>query len=119
MPSIEKRIETEEIGDVTVVRFVNQRITDSDVIDLIGDQLCAIVDQDQRTKILLDFANVGYLSSAMLGKLLSLKKRIDKVQGQLRLCRIHGEILGIFSMTKLDKVFVIFADQGTALESFR
>ncbi|MBX9654498.1 STAS domain-containing protein [bacterium] len=119
MPPTQRRIETEEIGDVTVVRFVDRRILDEQNIQLIGDQLFALVDEDHRTKILLDFGSVEYLSSAALGKLLNLNKKVDKMQGQLRLCRIKPEILEVFQITRLDKVFSIYEDQGIALESFR
>jgi anti-sigma B factor antagonist len=119
MPPNGRQIETEEIGDVTVVRFVNRRILDDQVIQTIGDQLFALVDDQKRSKILLDFSAVDYLSSAALGKLLNLNRKIEKVRGQLRLCRIKPDILDVFQITKLDKVFRIFEDQGPALESFR
>lgn len=114
-----RRIETEEIGDVTVVRFVDRRILDEQNIQAIGDQLFALVDEEKRSKILLDFGSVEYLSSAALGKLLNLNRKVDKSHGQLRLCRIKPEILEVFQITRLDKVFSIFDDQGVALESFR
>ena len=41
MPPTQRRIESEEIGDVTVVRFVDRRILDEQNIQLIGDQLGA------------------------------------------------------------------------------
>lgn len=119
MATTGRRIETEEIGDVTVVRFVDRRILDEQNIQVIGDQLFALVDNERRTKILLDFGTVEYLSSAALGRLLNLNKKIEKVHGQLRLCRIKPEILDVFQITRLDKVFKIFDDQGVALESFR
>lgn len=114
-----RRIETEEIGDVTVVRFVDRRILDEENIRVIGDQLFSLVDDEKRSKILLDFGAVDYLSSAALGKLLNLNKKVDKSKGQLRLCRIKPDILEVFQITKLDKFFKIFEEQGQALESFR
>lgn len=119
MATTGRGIETEEVGDVTVVRFVDRRILDELSIQQIGDQLYSLVDDERRTKILLDFGTVEYLSSAVLGRLLNLKKKMDKVKGQLCLCRIKPDLLFIFVQTKLDKVFKIFNDQGTALESFR
>lgn len=119
MAPAQRRIETEEIGDVTVVRFVDRRILDEQNIQSIGEQLFSLVDDEKRNKILLDFGTVEYLSSAALGKLLNLNKKVERVRGQLRLCRIKPEILEVFQITRLDKVFNIFDDQGVALESFR
>ncbi len=67
-----RRIEVEDIGDVTVVRFVDRKIQDERNIDIIGEQLFSLVDEFGRRKLLLDFGNVESLSSAAVGKLITL-----------------------------------------------
>lgn len=113
-----RRIDIEEVGDVTVVRFLDKRILDETNIQLIGNQLFGLVDEDQRSKIVLDFTNVEYLSSAALGKLITLDKKVKAVKGKLRLCGIRPEIYEVFSITRLNKVFTIFDDQEKALDGF-
>ena len=70
-PPRRRRLEVEDIGDVTVVNFVDKKILDEQNIQVIGEQLFSLVDQEGRRKLLLNFGNVEYLSSAALGKLLS------------------------------------------------
>lgn len=110
-----RRIDIEEVGDVTVVRFVDKRILDETNIQIIGNQLFGLVDEDGRDKIVLDFSNVEYLSSAALGKLITLDKKVKAARGKLRLCGIRPEIYEVFAITRLNKVFNIFDDQEKAL----
>jgi anti-sigma B factor antagonist len=113
-----RRIEVEEVDDVSIVEFVDKRILDEQNIQLIGDQLFELVDDLGKKKLLLNFANVEYLSSAALGKLMTLNKKVKAAGGELRLANIKAEIKEVFSITKLDKMLKIFDSEKTALDGF-
>lgn len=113
-----RRIDIEEIGDVTIARFVDKKILDETNIQIIGNQLFGLVDEDGRKKIILDFSDVEYLSSAALGKLITMDKKVKGAKGKLRLCNIRPEIYEVFAITKLNKLFSIHDDQEKALEGF-
>ncbi len=113
-----RRLEVEEVGDVTVVNFVDKKILDEQNIAIIGEQLFELVDTENRKKILLNFSNVDYLSSAALGKLITLNKKANTAGGKLILCNIKPEIKEVFEITKLDKFFKIKDDEQSGLQSF-
>ncbi|MCH7990019.1 MAG: STAS domain-containing protein [Planctomycetes bacterium] len=113
-----RRIDIEEVGDVTVARFIDKKILDETNIQIIGNQLFALIDEDMRQKIVLHFGNVEYLSSAALGKLITLDKKAKAAKTQLRLCDIKPEIYEVFAITKLNKLFNIQDDLDKALASF-
>ena len=113
-----RRLEVEEIGDVTVVNFVDRKILDEQNIQIIGEQLFELVDSEGKKKILLDFKNVDYLSSAALGKLITLNKKANTSGGKLVLCNIRPEIKEVFEITKLDKFFKIKEDEKVGLQAF-
>ena len=69
MSTGQRRIDIEEVGDVTVAKFVDKKILDEANIQAIGNHLFALIDEDGRRKIVLDFSLVEYLSSAALGKI--------------------------------------------------
>src|SRR5919204_4693908 len=102
-----RRLEVEDIGDVTVVHFTDRKILDEENIQVIGEQLFSLVDELGRTKLLLNFHNVEYMSSAALGKLITLNKKVQSAGGRLVLCNIDPQIREVFEITKLDKLFVI------------
>lgn len=113
-----RRLDIEEIGDVTVARFIDKKILDETNIQIIGNQLFGLVDEDGRLKIVLDFVNVEYLSSAALGKLITMDKKVKAAKGKLRLCNIRPDIHEVFTITKLNKLFRIYDNQDQALEGF-
>jgi anti-sigma B factor antagonist len=113
-----RRLEVEDIGDVTVINFVDKKILDEQNIQIIGEQLFGLVDQEGRRKLLLNFGNVEYLSSAALGKLITLNKKLQGAGGRLILCNIDPQIYEVFEITKLDKFFNIQKEEQAALQSF-
>ncbi len=113
-----RRLEVEDIGDVTVVNFTDRKILDEQNIQAIGEQLFSLVDESGRKKILLNFGNVEYLSSAALAKLITLNKKLQQVSGRLILCNIDPSIYEVFEITKLNKLFNIQPEEQTALQAF-
>jgi anti-sigma B factor antagonist len=117
-PARRRRLEVEIIGDVHVVNFVDRKILDEQNIQVIGEQLFALVDEDGARKVLLNFSNVEYLSSAALGKLITLNKKLQGVGGKLILSNIDPQIYEVFEITKLDRFFKIMKEEQAALQSF-
>jgi anti-sigma B factor antagonist len=113
-----RRIDIEEIGDICIARFIDKKILDENNIQVIGNQLFSLIDEEHRKKIILDFSNVEYLSSAALGKLITMEKKVKAAKGNLRLCCIRPEIYEVFAITKLNRLFKICEDQERALEGF-
>src|ERR1700719_1097593 len=113
-----RRLEVEDIGDVTVVSFTDRKILDEQNIQVIGDQLFSLVDELGRKKILLNFGNVEYMSSAALGKLITLNKKVQATGGRLILCNIDTSIYEVFEITKLNKLFNIQKEEQAALQAF-
>ena len=113
-PARRRRLEVEPIGDVTVVNFVDRKILDEQNIQIIGEQLFSLVDEQGLRKILLNFANVEYLSSAALGKLITLNKKLQQAGGKLILCNIDPQIFEVFEITKLDRFFKIIKEEQAA-----
>jgi anti-sigma B factor antagonist len=71
-----------------------------------------------KKNILLNFGRVQYCSSSVLGKLVTLKRRIDAGKGKLKLCCIHSELMVPFKLTGLDRFFEIYVDEQPALDKF-
>ncbi|HVW02574.1 MAG TPA: STAS domain-containing protein [Planctomycetaceae bacterium] len=116
MATGQRRLDIEEINDVTIARFIDKKILDEGNIQIIGNQLFGMIDTDGRRKIVLDFTNVEYLSSAALGKLITLEKKVKAAKGKLRLCNIRPDIYEVFVITRLNKLFDIRDTQEQALE---
>lgn len=78
----------------------------------------AIVDQidDGCVNIIVNLEKVGFIDSSGLGVLVSGLRRAKERDGAIRLVCTRENVLKIFRITGLDKVFPIFATQDEALE---
>ena len=117
-PSPRKRVEVEEIGDVTVAWLTDRKVLEAAHIEAVGDQLTALVNDPARKKLVVNFDKVEFMSSAALGMLVTLQRKARAAAVKLVLCGIDPQILEVFKLTKLDKQFVIRADDQEALQAF-
>jgi anti-sigma B factor antagonist len=118
MPDASQRLNVTDHKDVKVVDFVDSKILDEANIAEIGQQLTEMVAAKDRPKILLDFKNVDHLSSAALGMLINVNNKVKQQNGQLRLAGIKPQILEVFEITKLNKLFRILPTRADALASY-
>ncbi len=113
-----RRLEVHEVGDVTVVHFRDHKIIEDMGIQELGQELFHLVEVEGRKKIVLNFALVDFLSSAALGKLITMDRKVKTHGGKLRLCNIRREIYEVFAITKLNRLFDIKNEEGDALGDF-
>jgi anti-sigma B factor antagonist len=116
--ALRRALEVSEVGDVTVVRFIDRKILDEASIQEIGHELFNLVEEENRSNLLLNFSAVEFLSSAALGKLITLDKKVKAHGGKLKLTNIRPEIYEVFAITKLNKLFDIKDDEADALAAF-
>lgn len=114
----QRRLEVSEVGDVSVVRFVDRKILDVTNIHELGRELFQLVEELGRKKLLLNFSNVEFLSSETLGELIKLEKKVKQHAGKLVLSNIKPEILEVFVITRLNKLFDIREEEAEALAVF-
>ena len=116
--SSDRRIDIENIDGVTVARLLEKKILDEANIESLGQEMFAMVDKDGYNKIIIDFSLVEYLSSAALGKLITMQKKVATAGGKVALCNIQRDILDVFKITKLDRVLTLCTDLDDALSKF-
>lgn len=116
--SSESRLRVRQQDGITVVEFVDRNILDEANIAHIGDEIGGLVDAQPVPKILISFANVEHLSSAALGTLITINNKIKSKDGQLRLANINEQIIEVFKITRLDRLFQIQPGMQEAIDSF-
>ncbi len=104
-------------GNVLVLRFNVSKIQDNTQIDVIGQELVESAMQAPGKKLLIDFRDVAFMSSAMISKLVTLNSKCKASQVQLVLCEMSPGVHEIFKITRLTKIFNIHATKDEALAS--
>ena len=118
MPDADSHLSVRESRGVKVVEFSDRKILEELSIAEIGEELGKLVEDNAAIKLLLSFQNVEHLSSAALGMLITLNKRIGERGGSLKLSDIAPQIFEVFKITRLNKLFEIYGTSDEALQSF-
>jgi anti-sigma B factor antagonist len=117
MAPIKPGISVQYEKNATIVTFLNEKILEEKDINSLRESIMAVIEQSDQINMILDFSNVKFLSSAVLGLLLRISKKIYERDSHLRLCNINPKIYEIFKITRLNKIFEIYPDIESALEA--
>jgi anti-anti-sigma factor len=112
----------------TNLAISNHRVDDILVISLAG-RLDTITSQEAETtlqalisegnrKIVLDAADLVYISSAGLRILIAAKKRLIREEGDVRLAAMKPQVRSVFTIAGFDRIFSIYDNTETAIRSF-
>ena len=108
-------LQVEQVGDVTVVRFTRRTILEPAAVEAIGQQLLALVRNEGRRKIVLNFDHVESVVSAMLGKFVALFREAEAAGGRLAFCKVDPFLLHIFKIGKLPQLIPVYGEEREAL----
>jgi anti-anti-sigma factor len=110
-------LELDDVDSVAVVRFRDKKVMDPSRIEQMGKELLELVDDEDNQRLLINFANVSFFSSAAINKLIVLEKHVRAKGGKLRLCNLRPEVRDLFSYTSLDQMFQIDQEQVESIEA--
>ncbi len=118
MSSENPGVTVEYDGNATIVTLVDEKLLEDDSIRELQRSLMSVISEGSQICLVIDFVNVVFLSSAVLGLLIRVSKKIYENDGQLRLCNINSKIFEVFKITRLTKIFDIHKDRESAIGSF-
>lgn len=119
MSNVIPKISVDYLDGAVVVELLEEKILDQTQINALSDSIFPVIEQNEKINLILDFSNVKFLSSSVLGLLIRISKKVYETAGQLCLCRIDQKIDEIFKITRLDQVFTIMPDKESAIESIK
>lgn len=119
MTNAKPRISVDYRDDITVVRLMNEKILETEDIQGLESSIMPLVEQTGPIKLVVDFSAVKFLSSAVLGVLIRVSKRVYETGGELALCGLNSKILQVFKVTRLEKIFAIHPDAEKAVAFLR
>jgi len=100
-----------ETDDSLNAEITDVKILDEGTIIQTGKELMDLLPRTGGKKLLVNFKRVQFMSSAMIGKLVMLHKKAKADQVDLRLCNITPNVMEVFKLTRLNKIFTIETDE--------
>ncbi len=108
-------INQETINGFSVLTINEERI-DAHNSGELKDYLLRMI-ENGKTRIIIRLNDVRFIDSSGLGALLSGNKHIALKSGKLALIQIQKQVLSMFELTRLNRVFEIYADLNEALSN--
>ena len=106
----------EERGDAVVISHQGDLHRETaEGFQLVTDELLGA----GRQYFVVDLREVSFVDSAGLGALVRLYKRVRIGEGDVRLARVSPNIMQILELTRLNRVFDIFASPEQAAASIK
>ena len=108
-------LQEEKSGDVLIVRIkgrldaISASNAEKKVFDLINHG---------QNKLLFNFAEVDYLSSAGMRMLLSTTKKLKTLSGKLVVCSVTTNVMDVLRMSGFDHVLDLSKNEEDALKKF-
>lgn len=91
--------------DVVVVSFGLKQLTDDENVEILGRELFCLVDQYNCEKVVLDMAGVSFITSSVLGKIITLHRKQSRNNGRLVLCRLEAGVIETLETSRLINYF--------------
>ena len=114
MDQVQPKIGVEYTENATIATLTDEQILDQAEVQALENSIMPLVEEAGAINLVIDFGNVKFLTSAVLGLLIRVSKKIYESGGHLKLCGINPKILEIFKITRLDRIFDIYDDRQDA-----
>ncbi|MBF0571478.1 MAG: STAS domain-containing protein [Candidatus Omnitrophica bacterium] len=108
-------VKTEKINDVALVVLAGELNMDNS--NTLRVAFKKILKENSR-KILVDFEKLVFIDSSGIATLIEMFQNLGKLNGRMCLCNVNKRIIGVFEVTKVQKLFNIFVTREEALRSF-
>ncbi len=93
--------------NIVLIKIDKDRLLEMPVINAVSDAINKQIEMHPKISLVLDFASVTNMSSAMIGKFIAIHKLVKKYKGRMAIANLKPPIFELFKMTKLHKVFDI------------
>jgi anti-sigma B factor antagonist len=111
-------IEIKKLENAAVVVFNTTSISDVAGIEKVSSQIKQFVADNRPKKMVIDFTQVKFFTSQVLGLLLDTWRKLQASGGEVVISGINPQLHRVFKITNLDKIFRFFPDEQTALKAF-
>ncbi len=106
----------ERISDILIEAIQFDRATIGEA-NLLKEKLNKGI-EDGFVKVIIDLSTCEYVDSTFLGVLVAALKKVAKLEGDVRLVGLKPQVLAMFELTRMFRVFQTYSDLQKAIKSF-
>ena len=109
------QIDIKEVDNIKVVQFTGN--LDTNTAPEAENRINGLLDDDA-AKILINFENLNYISSAGLRVLLATAKKMMATGGSLKICSLNKTVQEVFDISGFNTILSLEANEADALAAF-
>lgn len=102
-------------GDVAVIKVEGS--LDADSVAAFRQKMDSVFEKGT-VKFAFDMSKLSFVDSMGLGSMISLLRRVRENKGDVKIFGLKNEVKDIFEITRLSKLFDIFASEEDVLKKF-
>ena len=106
MDELESKIKVEYLKKIWIT-LNEESILEEHQIKKLEDDIVPIINENSDGELILNFCNIQFMSSSVLGLLIKIQKKVCELGGHLKILNVNANIFKVFKITKLTKVFDI------------
>ncbi|WP_285056453.1 STAS domain-containing protein [Pedobacter ginsengisoli] len=110
------KISKQQSGDIGVI-IIEEKEANLSNSDEFKELILEEITSGTR-KLIISFKQVEYLDSSFLGALVAILKALLPYNGKLILTDMNDDIVNLFQLTRLDKIFILHNDLENAVKEF-
>lgn len=104
---------------IVLVSIAKDRLLDPPVITAISTELMDLLERHAKPSIIIDMANVAYLSSAMIGKFIALYKGVVVAKGRVAIAGVRADLMPLFKITQVDRLIRFYPDAQQVILEYK
>jgi len=93
--------------DTTFVTLNEERIVEPAQIASLSDAILPVAEDLGERKLVLNFGNVQFMSSAVLGLVIRIHKKVAEQGGRLEIWNLEPKLRQVFEITRLTEILDI------------
>ncbi len=106
--SVRGELSVQTRGKLTVIELPAASLVNRTELEHVCEVIDRVIESTNPPEILLSFANVTYVSSTFLGKIIAFNKKAKLKGGRLALSNVSDQLYALFVVTKLNSQILIY-----------
>ena len=115
MKTQKTKIVADVTGDQAIIYFLSPSVRDLGDVQKIIDEIEDVAYNAKLKLLVINFSRVTQLTSAFLGRLITLNKSLKQAGVALRLCSMTPQVEEAFRICKFQKLIPLFPTEEKAL----
>jgi anti-sigma B factor antagonist len=103
--------------NTVVIAFNTACISGVEEVQAATEKVIRFISENYPKKVVVDFQQVKFFSSQILGLLMDIWRRLHEYNGRVVISSINPQLHRVFKITNLDKIFEFFPDKQSALDN--